>query len=157
MDFLFFELFIIRVLYQSLIDKQCRSRQRIPLIFTITLGGIKLPIVCGTSEEPPLALREFVETTQVCTAAATFIQELNTPLAQHPIHIESGEATARVCLSRLPSRRHGTEVTFTYFIHQFFGLVGLSGTHFTLGKAYSTLRSGGIPLRRCSESQWLRK
>ena len=74
-------------------------RDGIPLILAVTLCRKVVACLGCTAEEPPLALGELVEAAQVGAAAVAFIVELEAPLAQHAVHIESiGEAARSLVL-----------------------------------------------------------
>lgn len=73
---------IVRILAQSGVDHKGGLREGIPFILAVASDGELAPVVFrSTSEEPPLTLGELVETAQVGAAAASFVKELQTPLA----------------------------------------------------------------------------
>ena len=78
---------------KSGVDRQRRSRQRIPLVLTIPLRRISHAVIGSPSEEPPLSLGELIESSQVGTATTTFSEELLSPLIEHPSFVNSGEVS----------------------------------------------------------------
>ena len=80
------------VLNESGVNEQSVRGQRIPLVLAVALCRQLYVVVRGVSEEEPLSLGELVETAQVGAATASLVEVLKTPLAQHPVLVESSKA-----------------------------------------------------------------
>ena len=68
------KLHIAWILCQTRVSSQCSVWNWEPLVLAVTLCREVISNLSSSTEEPPLALSELVETTEVCTTTATLTE-----------------------------------------------------------------------------------